>query len=157
MLIFGLNLSVAEHEQLMDEFIDQKWHKEEQELFKTKWFDYRKMHPVRATYVFAAYYKLAYNKMMQRRKDVNNGSVGVRGKLGDVFTETDKATRQGFWKARQNADRHGIPYGFYVRAAMRWADRRNQKYLLRPMHLYGEEITEYLIELWQRRSVDETI
>lgn len=125
--------------------IAESYQDEEKELMKTKWFDYRHLHPVQATDLFAQQYRKAYREYTKRRKDyleVHNGS-------SDDITSMSKRKLTALTKARRAADRHCIPYDLYISAAFDWAESRIWKRIPMPNHLYGELCLAFILKRWQ--------
>lgn len=143
----GKELSRKDYEVLAYEHISQQLLDLEVGMFRTKWFDYRFMHPTEATYLFAHQYRLAYKRAVERARDMDKAvySKGYRGT--DIF-DLKPIEITGFWKARQSADRLGIDYEFYISEAMGYAIRFGWKNFPRPQQLYSEKMTEYVEERW---------
>lgn len=118
----------------------------EASLFATKWFDYRFLHPTKATYLFAHLYSEGYKLASQQIYDVNKGKY-MKGWKGKDFM--DKKERGGFWKARQKADELGIPYSNYINYAIQFGLKRCWKRIPRPTHLYSDLCVEFVYDRWQ--------
>ena len=162
----------------------------EPELYMTKWFDYRVLHPVQATYLFADEYTQAARGYHKRNRDVRAAPFIKPYSGKDLFTlEPEPELRQitrgknagkfkrdkspnvaksvfkALWRARQSADRLGIPYRFYCEAVMRLANERGWKRTPSAMNListkaetsalqkeHGFEavsVVDYVIACWQ--------
>jgi len=147
---FGESYTNQQCEQLAVERIDRRYWARERELFDTKWFDYWRLHPLKATYLFASEYRKAYRRMMCRREGIEKGQYR-RGFKGEDFLALSSREYHGFWRARQKADSLGIPYDVYCAAAMRWANDRLWKRLPRPVQMYSDAIVEYITEFWGGR------
>lgn len=146
---YGQELSYQECEVVMlQQDFPAKLYQGESDLFQTKWWDYRSLHPVKATYLFAHHYRKSYRYMTQRRDDVDKGQY-VRGFKGDDVFELSTRERNGFWKARRTADALGVPYDFYMIEGMRYADHTLWKRLPRPTQVYSEPFIEQICERWQ--------
>lgn len=65
---FGADLSWEEYDERMIR-INKDWVEEERSLFICKWFDYRQMHPVQATYLYADEYIKAFRNHYARNYD----------------------------------------------------------------------------------------
>jgi hypothetical protein len=128
-------------------YIDSKLFRGEPELINKRWFDYRFMHPIKATYLFAFYYRNAYRKFFKQTADIREAKQkgGFRGI--DCLTQ-NKQTAHGFLRARQHADRLGIPYDFYVFEAMRLAISKLWQKPPRPAHLYSDEFSTAIQIAW---------
>lgn len=123
--------------------------KKESALFATKWFDYRFMNPVMATWLFAHMYEQAYRLYFVRVRlslSESEWKHPVSG-LKKIF-ETRHAT--GFVSARQWADERGIPYDFMLWRAMRYAQMREWQNHPMPSQLYNEELGVYIEEKWEK-------
>tara|TARA_R110000851_G_C13102760_1_gene569223 strand:- start:8260 stop:8955 length:696 start_codon:yes stop_codon:yes gene_type:complete len=152
-LVFnGSHLTDNECEAIGIKHIKRKYIKKEAMLYSRKWFDYRQMHPVKATYYFAHCYTAAYKKLMEER--LGNHAIYHRGyKGGDPF-RASAGQNTSFYKARQYADLLGIPYDFYCNFAMRWANDRLWKRLPRPSHLYSKDLIRAVKHAWDKRLTE---
>lgn len=114
--------------------------KEETSLYQTKWWDYRHLHPVEATYEFANEYLAAYRRVIQRRieSEVAKRIFPVKG-MKDIFNDAKDIQITGFWKARQMADRIGCPYSFYCSEALLYGDKRDWAFLPKPTQMYSTQ------------------
>lgn len=144
---YGSDFSFEECEAVGLLRVNPKLWKGEAGLFKSKWFDYRDLHPVKATYLFANMYSRAYRRLMCRRVGIEKGQYhkGFRGQ--DIFM-LRPGDYSGFWKARQMADQLGIPYDFYNNFVMRWATDNLWKRLPRPTMLYSEKMVDAIKAAW---------
>lgn len=146
------DLTAEEYDTL---FIQSGWNPKlltnEANLMKTKWFDYRHMHFVEATYLFSMYYSRAYSDMMVKIFNHDSGRF-MKGFKGGDFLELSSREKIGFWKARVVADSLGIPYGFYCKAAVRWCvEERIWKRVPRPNQLFSKDLVEAVNEAWVER------
>lgn len=115
----------------------------EAELYSTKHWDYRFMHPAQATQLFAHCYGQAKKHAVERRTDIWIGR-NMRGiKQASIF-DMDSRSITGFWKGRQMADRLGIPYDFYCEYVMLFADVARWENLPTPVQTYGRSVPEHL-------------
>lgn len=113
---YGHDLDFLHGETLMLQHVGDKMIKLEAELMRTKWFDYRRLHPTKATYYLAHCYNRAYQDCMVVMRDKSGRFMrGFKGM--DVMTIYEN-TR--FWKLRQLIDSLGIRYDFFLRHAMEW-------------------------------------
>lgn len=150
---FGNDLSAQQYELLRIQLVDPKLSDLEPALFGTKWWDYRILHPMQATYLFAHEYRRARRAGLKRRIEywaaVNAPVFGKHkveqenGKEKSVaiedFTDGSKTLITGLIKARQMADRHGIPYYSYCRAAVRYAEDMLWTYVPKPHQMYANQ------------------
>ena len=118
--------------------VDSKHLRTEAELFNSKWWDYRLIHPLTATYMFAHEYKKAIKAGLRVRSDLYK-AANYKGLKHEDFLQTSKSTITGMWKARQRADKEGVPYDFWCRSAMKFAEQRQWKYLPKPTQLYSDK------------------
>lgn len=117
--------------------------KKERDLYRTKWFDYRFMHPATATREFANQYRLAHARVMQRRIDVVQGQFKTGLPRKDLF-ELPPGTITSLWRARQFADEICAPYDWLLITALYYAEERCWTNMPRPQQLYSEEFTTFL-------------
>lgn len=144
---FGHELTALECERLALERIDGKHLAKETKLFESKWFDYRRMHPTQATYLFAFFFDAAHKALIRERVDFRiENWTSFKGK---DFLKIKPTEYHGFWKARQKADELGLPYDFYCNAAIRWADKSLWRRLPRPTQVYSEKIIESITSQWR--------
>lgn len=115
----------------------------EVDLFETKHWDYRYLHPAQATQLFALHYAAARKRAVQRRVDVYVGH-NHRPLKGKTVFELPASKITGFWKARRQADKLGIPYDFYCEQAMQFADVARWQNLPGPFQLYSDKVPEHL-------------
>lgn len=121
----------------------------ETELFRKKWFDYRFMHPIQATYYFVHCYEQGHRAAFKRHISRDRAEFIKVMKKSDLF-ENEPRFVNGVFAARQYADAIGAPYDFFIEAAMRhrlayW----KQKYLPQPSHLYADWVCEKVFSEWE--------
>ena len=109
----------------------------EQELSFTKWFGYRFMSPLAATRHFARVYKEKLKLYVRRYQDVETAEH-VRGLAPDIFFKPSGDLTQ-LWKARQRADRLGLPYELLIEFGFEFASRRTWRHAPRPIQLFGSD------------------
>ena len=118
----------------------------EAELMRLKWFDYRRMHPLKATYYFAHCYSKAYGEFLALAVDRNMRYA--RGIKEVDFIESREA--KSIWKLRQAIDRSGMSYPFFLRFAMNWCFKSLWKRPPRPSQLlHNEELWADAIQAYQ--------
>lgn len=160
----GSDRSHEDFEALAATMIDQKLLKEESALFSTKWWDYRFMHPTKATYLFAHFYKQAIKRALRKRCDVYK-AANYKGLKSEELFENAKTTITGMWKARQMADKHGVPYWFWCWKAMEYGEQRDWQWLPKPTQLYSlkphakarpgsPSIVEFILSAWVDRLLE---
>lgn len=156
----GFEWTPTECDALAIRFIPLKLLQEESDLFQSKFWDYRFMHPTQATQVYAHEYAAALKRAVSRRTDLFMG-LNMKGLKKPVIFELESRSITGFWKGRQMADRIGCPYDFYCEHAMQFADRARMTFLPSssqmytqtvPEHLKGlPSMVEYIVERWVAR------
>lgn len=154
----GLALTPQRYDALTVEHIPAKYWARESELYKGKWWDYRIMHPLQATYHFVQAYRAAYKVAYARRTD-SEAAKWIRVFQHDDFLEGAPSTRTALWLARQQADEIGCPYTFFCNRAMHYAERRDWAMLPRPQAMYSTRpmyqsdltIAQYVERQWQER------
>lgn len=123
----------------------------EADLFGSKWFDYRRLHPTQATFLFMHLYRKAYRRVMARREDYRQVEL-LRGmKVGNPFDPSRKET-PAFWKARRLADVAGIPYENFCYLALDYGERSCWEHLPRPGQFEKPELFEAIVAGWQAES-----
>jgi len=146
---FGESLTNAECELIfLNSNIPVSAAKTENRLYGMKWFDYRELHFIKATYLFADEYAKAYQAMTKKVVDFERAPFVTGFKGEDIFVESSR-NYKGFYKARFSADMLGMPYDFYVNYAMNWAINRLWKRFPRPVQLYSRPLLEDMVEAWQ--------
>jgi len=150
---YGGSLGLLNYEILTVQFIPHKDLNRETELMNVKWFDYRRIHPMQATYYFMKCYNDAYRNLY--RKAINSDAAPyVRATKALDFTESRE--KLSFWKLRQLCDQMGVPYDFFLNFAMSWfyriADEHGKVYPPRPAQILNNEdlIAEAMLA-WEER------
>ena len=129
---YGHDLTFLHAEVLAIQHVPATLLKKEAELMRTKWFDYRRMHPTKATYFLASCYAKAYGNAIAVMKDSQMG-LYHKGFKGMDFMQTKEAL--SFWRLRQSIDKLGIRYDFYLRKAMDWCIENGWRRPPRPSQL----------------------
>ena len=132
---YGANFGQLECETIAIQFIPRDRRLPDAELMQTKWFDYRRLHPVQATYFMVECYSRAYgdftrmaiDKKLQYRR-------GIKG--SDFFQRREHLS---FWKLRQLIDSLGIRYDFFMHHAARWCFEHGWLQPPRPQHITSNE------------------
>lgn len=152
----AVNLSALELERRTWQFVRADLLAEESSLYQTKWWDYRPLHPLAATYRFTLAYHDAYVRAYAKRKDVNAAKFVNPLKENNFLRGSTQAVT-GFWRARQFADRLGTPYDFYCTRAMEYAAVCDWPYLPQPHILYSSKsknqhgsMLEFIVEKWDK-------
>lgn len=127
----------------------------ESELMQTKWFDYRRLHPMHATLLFIHHYTKAYKGFIRIAKDYGmaEGIKPFKGTAVDLLLSREGGT---IWKARQTFDQIGIRYDFALRFIMTYRLEHGWLHAPRPAHLTDEDMLARMMLAWedeQRRAV----
>jgi hypothetical protein len=120
----------------------------ENDLYLTKWFDYRGLHPVAATVLFSkAYYRIVAEYV---ERQVCHTTASFIRKHGAQFSllDANKQTITGFWRARQQADRLGVKYEIFIRSIVRTLRDWGWKRIPRPNQFYSAESLQIAGEGW---------
>lgn len=160
----GLALRPERYDALTVEHIPTQYWLRESELYAGKWWDYRPMHPLQATYHFVAAYKRAYQAAYARRADTESAKW-LKVFAHDDFLEGAASTRTALWLARQKADEIGCPYDFFCTRAMHYAERRDWSMLPRPQAMYSNKpmysddltISQAVERLWAKKCQAEFV
>lgn len=146
---FGAALDPVSCDALAIGKIDRKLLTGEARLYQFKWFDYRPLHPVMATYLFAAAYNRAYGDFMGECFDRGKRfMVAFKGK--DVMACREV---KSFWKLRQKVDELGIRYDFFAREAMAWCGDNGWKQPPRPAHVASnDDLLVHVSNLWEQEQ-----
>ena len=142
---YGARLSVEECEELAFFKIRPELRAAENSLYTSRWFDYRHLHPVQATYLFADHYKRAVQRWYAHTKDIETAHTVTPFKHEDVFQTTELTS---IWLARQAFDRIGCRYDLGLDFALKRAGDRGWGYFPRPNQLYGSELLLDLADHW---------
>lgn len=150
---FGQDLSDREAEILQierfggNERVFKKHFKKELRLYQTKWFDYRVLHPVVATYLYAAEYRRLYKKYFSMTVDCEKAKY-VRGFSGNDAWKIKNA--KGFTTGRQQADSMGIPYWFYISKAYESLYQKKWQRVPIHTHLYSDYVIDFIGDAWAK-------
>lgn len=178
--IYGLNTSPDEAAAIMQRFIRKDWIEMEPGLYRAKWFDYRFLNPVQATYAYAheyvRFYKQAYAKNYDSIRAEHVKPLDIENLFQEpaspsrIAGETDQQwerrqvehTRKikrhkkrisGIWRGRMFADAMSMPYAEYLEFAFHWTMRYwKQPYLPRPEQLYTDLVIDRAATAWEERS-----
>ncbi|RRF43405.1 hypothetical protein EAO12_29065 [Klebsiella pneumoniae] len=87
----------------------------ETELFATKWFDYRNMHPLVATCLFSEIYKIEYARIMltHGRDDFQRAPYRT-GLKARRLSGSRNGGKTSLWRARQFVDKYCCSYEYYI-------------------------------------------
>lgn len=125
-----------------------EWHAFEVPLFTSKWFDYRFMHPVKATYLFAHHYRQVYRRLFAENFDEARAEFvkGFRGE--DLFRDAPAVIVSSMWRARQHADAIGCPYEVYISAAANKLLRLNRANMPYISEFYQGWVLDAVQQAW---------
>lgn len=144
---FGSTLERAEMD-LRGIRIDVSHRENEAWLMGRRWFDYRDMHPVAATYLYAHHYLEQTRKFYMQCIDARTVNEARAFTPDDIFMSRDLTS---MWLARRSADSMGIPYPFILQFAQDRFLSRLQSRFPRPNQLYGEEFEIDVDAAWKQR------
>ncbi len=152
---FGGGLDFEHYEILMIQYVPKKDRKIETQLMTTKWFDYRLMHPMMATYYFYKLYKVAYQNFFRKAIDheaaefVRPIKVNPKTHQEDFLLSREAMT---FWRLRQAVDALGMRYDFFLNYAFEHCFRvlaGGKVMAPRPAHLKSEDMLANAYIAWE--------
>lgn len=126
--------------------IPQELRDEEAALMKTRWFDQRDLLPAQATYFFTSRYDEIYRDHFAMMRDRDGAEEAMTRVVDDVFHGSDLIP---MWKARQEADKIGCRYDFYLYFIFKRVWERGHRMLPRPNQLYGDELVLDIRDAWE--------
>ncbi len=150
---FMLSWTAQDKDQWVVENVGLSRTKGELELYQSKWFDYRHLHPMDATMLFTESYKREYSRIMSTHGREDYRKASFRTGLKRVpFINLSKANITSLWKARQKADELGVEYGFFIMNMLSIAAKREWGELPRPQHLWQDDLLEIFIDRNEKRK-----
>ena len=114
---YGSHFQPDHYEILTVQKIPGKERKDESALMDVKWYDYRLMHPMQATYYLVHLYRQAYRDFIRRSMDVAKAPYVQAIKERDYL---DSRECLAFWRLRRTIDQLGMRYDFFLGFAMKW-------------------------------------
>ncbi|MCK1543281.1 hypothetical protein IVB12_15300 [Bradyrhizobium sp. 179] len=168
--LFGLDTGQDDAARIMNRWIKNEWQAVEAALYRGKWFDYRFMNPVQATYLYAHEFVKAYKLAFSVNIDSEQARFVKPLDVERMFVEPEpkqdepeKAFRKraashkmrtvGIWRGRMVADAMGIPYSVYLELAFHWTLRFwQQRHLPRPQQLYSDLVVDRATIGWEERQ-----
>jgi hypothetical protein len=114
-------------------------------LYDKKWWDYRDMHPAKATALFAHYYGEFYCESYERRYGEKTQDV-FQTPLWDWSAEVPVRAK-AFWKARRHVDEAGMPYEFFMGMFFSIAEDYFEN-LPRPQELWRYDVFNPVMSVW---------
>lgn len=146
---YGSRLNPDHYEILTIQHVPNKERKDESALMQSKWFDYRLMHPMQATYYFVQCYRNAYRDFMRRTMNHEAAPFAKAIKERDFLDSREKLS---FWRLRQLVDKLGMRYDFFLHHAMSHMHKMigsGKVYAPRPAHLGKDEVLmERVVMAW---------
>lgn len=146
---YGSQLLPDHYEILTVKEIPHKERNGESALMEVKWFDYRLMHPMQATYYFAHLYKQAYKDFIRRSMNYEAAPYVQAFKERDFL---DSRERMSFWRLRRLVDQLGMRYDFFLHFAMNHLHKMiggGKVYPPRPAMLgKNEDLLEAAVVAW---------
>jgi hypothetical protein len=120
---------------------------DEPELVETRWVTYSYMSALKSTELFGELYLSAYRTWYERLKDYST-AANQKPVSAELFLN-DARQINGLWRARQEADRIGMPYEMFLNVVIGWgAEQKNRKHFPAPNQLYGEAQLKAAQERW---------
>lgn len=140
----GHDFSFDQCEELTGQRADPKLQGREDYLQGLKWWDYKRLHPFKATSYMAFCYSRAYGEYLGANINFDlRFNKGLKGK------PWDSKEWKAFWRMRQQADELGAPYDLYCRVAMQHFASGGWTRPPRPSHIAAnEEFLESLVDTW---------
>lgn len=116
----------------------------------TIWFDYARLHPVKALYLFCDAYSRAYGDYLAANIDMD--MKYARGLKGDPL---DSRELRSFIGLKREADARGIPYEIWLRRL--FTDFASQGWTRppRPAHLLNNTEAHEKAELWWAEALND--
>ena len=123
-----------------------EYREQEAALMRSRWFDYRHLLPAQATLLFAEKYRAYYQEFYGKTRCINH--AGNVDPLRGFSLEAGGANFLCMWQARQEADRIGCKYDFYLRYVFNRFWDRGWKCLPRPNQIFSEELSADIADAW---------
>jgi hypothetical protein len=117
------------------------------ELLHSRWFAYWDLHPVAATYLYAAHYREQVRTFAECYVDIETAHDAKAFSPDDIFESRDLTA---MWLARSATDRVGCPYPVALAFAQHRALERQFRRYPRPNQLYGEDFELDLADHWRQ-------
>lgn len=146
------NLAFDHYEILMINHIPKKERKIETELMATKWFDYRLMHPMYATFYFYDLFAKEYQAYIAKNINIESAPFifPFKGEAKRNFLKAKEGLT--VWRLRQKADMLGIRYDFFLKMAFSKIYRMKAGGRVippRPSQLGGEDLLAEIHLSWE--------
>jgi hypothetical protein len=152
---FGDSLTQDDYDRIALLRIPPAYRELEAQLVTLKWFDYRGIHPVKATYLLAHLFVRAIRDIHAKTKDYLEAKTLVVLDHEDIFNPgaTKMPLDLPFWRARQEFDRVGVRYDFALNFVMNRAAARGWHVYPRPNQLYSEETVMDVKAAWEKHRL----
>lgn len=135
---------------LVRECVSDEYLQEEPRLVEPRWLTYSYMSALQCTELFCQLYLGAWRTYYGR---VRNITTGQRMPVDEQLFKNDLHQISGLWRARQAADRIGMPYDIFLNAVFGWAaGQKNRKRFPAPNQLYGTAQLEVARRAWEQAS-----
>lgn len=117
-------------------------------LFTTKFYKYRKLHPINANIVCFTCYKYCYAQYYAKYIDYRD-SIVKRGVKQESLYDNLPATINAFVRMRIEADKIGMPYGLYCSFMIRnCIENHIWQHIPLPGQMTVPELVEEVKEMW---------
>ena len=133
-----------------------KYRKSEVDLYTTKFWPYRLLHPGTATQIFFHDYLI---KCLDRASEIYGGNklredhIAVRPSNKGMYWLGESPNKAiDIWRARQKADENGIPYWFFISRAMKLLSQRQISGPTWEAQFCGSHILPDVIKDWSERK-----
>lgn len=122
----------------------------EWECFKSKWFDYRALHPSMATSLFGKTFNLIKAEIHRKEVDENEAKWMLANAHKFRLEEQTERNIKAFWRARQVADLIGMRYDLFCRAAFDFLrNKKSWKRMPNPSQLYAKDVVAACVAAWE--------
>lgn len=119
----------------------------------TVWFDYVRLHPLKAFYYFCNVYAITYGRYLEQNIDFE--MKYNRGLKGDPL---DSRELKQLLAIKRDADLRGIPYTFWLQELFKHFGSIGWTRPPRPSHLLKAEAAQVLVEqTWESRIMEFTM
>lgn len=138
-----LDCEILLFENVEQAIIESEWNNQD-----TIWFDYTRLHSIKAFYFFAHCYRQEYGRYLEHYiEDELKFRTGLKG---DALLSRE--VKQLF-AVKRIADKHGMPYGFLLHQAFLFFASRGWTRPPRPSHIAtNEELIQAAIEAWAEHT-----
>jgi hypothetical protein len=149
---FGKDFSDLQLDYVCLRSIPQELTKKEPSLYDKKWWDYRDLHPMGATYNFVYEYNRAYKNIASKRIETKKVQIFE----GDFLLRPESVIR-GFWLGRQVADELSMPYNFYCYYTIDTSEKMDWPYLARPEDMSNTALVTETFNQWTEYTKHVTV